>query len=162
MIINVVLVFSVYSKVVQLYMYLFFFKFFSHLILDCYIIFRLLHNIEQRSLCHCWLSILSCFLFFFFNFLFCLGVWPINHVTVVSGEQQRDSAIHTLYLFSPKLLSHPAANDIEQSSVLLVSRSSLVVHFNYSSVCMSVPHSLATPSLLCFLCFLSGNCKFIL
>ena len=33
-------------------------------------------------------------LFFFFNFLFCNGVWLINKVLVVSGEQWRDSAIH--------------------------------------------------------------------
>ena len=34
-------------------------------------------------------------LFFFLNFLFCIGVEPINNVLVVSGEQQRASAIHT-------------------------------------------------------------------
>ena len=31
----------------------------------------------------------------FFNFLFCIAVNPINNVWIVSGEQQRDSAIHT-------------------------------------------------------------------
>ena len=37
------------------------------------------------------------FLLFFpqaLNFLFCIGVQPVNNVVVVSGEQQRDSAIH--------------------------------------------------------------------
>ena len=34
------------------------------------------------------------FLFFFLNFSFCLGVWPINNVVMVSGGQQRDSVIH--------------------------------------------------------------------
>ena len=29
-----------------------------------------------------------------FNLLFCIGVEPINNVMIVSGEQQRDSAIH--------------------------------------------------------------------
>ena len=35
-------------------------------------------------------------LFFSQSFLFCIGVltMPINSVVVVSGEQQRDSAIH--------------------------------------------------------------------
>ena len=34
------------------------------------------------------------FIFIFFNFLFCIGVWPINNVVIVSDELQRDSAIH--------------------------------------------------------------------
>ena len=32
--------------------------------------------------------------FFFFNFLFCTGEWSVNSVVIVSGEQQRDSAMH--------------------------------------------------------------------
>ena len=28
--------------------------------------------------------------YFFFNFLFCIGVQPINNVVKVSGEQRRD------------------------------------------------------------------------
>ena len=32
--------------------------------------------------------------FFVLNFLFCFGVQLINNVVIVSGEQQRDSAIH--------------------------------------------------------------------
>ena len=34
------------------------------------------------------------FIFIFLNFLFCIGVWPINNVVIVSDEPQRDSAIH--------------------------------------------------------------------
>ena len=32
--------------------------------------------------------------FFFFNFLFCIGVYSRLHVVIVSAEQRRDSAIH--------------------------------------------------------------------
>ena len=32
--------------------------------------------------------------FLFFNFLFCVGVYPINNVVIVSGGRRRDSAIH--------------------------------------------------------------------
>ena len=34
------------------------------------------------------------FIFIFLNFLFCVGVWPVNNVVMVSDEPQRDSAIH--------------------------------------------------------------------
>ena len=34
-------------------------------------------------------------LFYFFNFLFFIGVWLINNVVIVSSEQPRDSAVHT-------------------------------------------------------------------
>ena len=34
------------------------------------------------------------FIFIFFNFLFCIGVWPINNVVIVSDELQRDSAMY--------------------------------------------------------------------
>ena len=30
-----------------------------------------------------------------FNFLFCIGVLPVNNVVIVSSEQQTDSAMHT-------------------------------------------------------------------
>ena len=65
------MLFQVYNKVIQLYiyMYLFFFRFSSHL--------GLLHNVEQSSLCYtvgpCWLSILNIAVmntfFFFTDFL---------------------------------------------------------------------------------------------
>ena len=45
----------------------------------------------------------------FFNFLFCMGVYPINNVVTLSDEQQRDPAIHTYihilpYIAHAKLL----------------------------------------------------------
>ena len=56
-------------------------------------------------------------LLFFFN-LFCFGVQPINNVIIVSGGQQRDSAIciHVSILLQtpiPSMLPH----NIEQSSM---------------------------------------------
>ena len=32
--------------------------------------------------------------FSLFNFLFCIGVEPVNNTVIVSGEQGRDSAVH--------------------------------------------------------------------
>ena len=54
----------------------------------------------------------------FLNFLFCTGEWLTNNAVIVSGEQQRDPAIHThvsILLQSP-LPSRPPQN-IEQSSM---------------------------------------------
>ena len=45
--------------------------------------------------------------FFFFYFLFNIKVQPINNVVVISGEQQRDSAIHIHVSILCKLPSHP-------------------------------------------------------
>ena len=43
----------------------------------------------------CGLSVQFCDAFFFFcSFLFCIGILPLNNVVIVSGEQQRDSAVH--------------------------------------------------------------------
>ena len=38
----------------------------------------------------------------FLNILFCIGVWLINNVMIVSGEQWRDSAIHIHVSFLPQ------------------------------------------------------------
>ena len=134
-------------------MYLFFFKFFSHL--DCYIIL-------SRGPCvtvgYPFCLVFYFFLAFYFVLEYCRFTMSQWFQVNSRGTQPHIHCIHSPPSSSP---TQPAT-DIEQSSVLLVSRSSLVVHFNYGSVCMSVPHSLATPSLLCFLCFLSGNYKFIL
>ena len=43
----------------------------------------------------------------FFNFLFYIGVSPINSVVIDSGGQQRDSAIHIHVSIPPQLPSHP-------------------------------------------------------
>ena len=55
---------------------------------------------------------------FFLNFLFCIGVEPINNVVVVSGGQQRNSAIHVhvSILHQTPLLSRLLHNT-EQSSL---------------------------------------------
>ena len=39
---------------------------------------------------------------FLFNILFCIGLKPINNVVIVSGEQQRDSAIHIYVSILPQ------------------------------------------------------------
>ena len=41
------------------------------------------------------LTLYNSFIVFVFllNFLFCIGVQPVNNVVMVSGEQQRDSAV---------------------------------------------------------------------
>ena len=38
-----------------------------------------------------------CLFFFFSSILFCIGAEPINNVVMVSGGQQRDSAVHIWY-----------------------------------------------------------------
>ena len=65
----------------------------------------------------------------------------------VSGGQKRDSAIyiHT-YPFSPKLPSHPGCHITLSRVPCVHSMSLLVIHFKYSSVCMSIPNSLTTSS----------------
>ena len=68
--------------------------------------------------------------FFSLNFLFCIGVWLINNVVIVSDEQQRDSAV----LPKPSLPSK-LPHIIKQSS-MCNSRSLLVIRFKYSSVDM--------------------------
>ena len=73
------------------------------------------------------------YLFYFLNFLFCIGVYLINNVVMVSGEQRRDSAIHVSIL--PRRLSHWTEFHV------LNSRSLLVIHFKYSSVYMSIQNS---------------------
>ena len=78
----------------------------------------------EEGLCHCQLPSRNCFCcilrlcmvvlsllfvsrYSFFIFLFCVGIWLINNVLIVSGEQGRSSSIH---LFSPKLPFHPGCH----------------------------------------------------
>ena len=49
-------------------------------------------------------------LLYFFNFLFCTGVWLINTVVIISGEQQRNSAICICVSFLPQTVSHPGCH----------------------------------------------------
>ena len=62
----------------------------------------------------------SCFSvgFFFFHFLFCIGVMLINNVVIASGEQRRDSAIHIHVSILPQtLLPSRLPHNYEQSSL---------------------------------------------
>ena len=71
----------------------------------------------------------------------------MNTVVIVSGEQQRDSAmhIHVSILLQTPLLSRLPHN-IEQSA-LCYGRSLLFIHFKYSRTYMLIPNSLAIPYL---------------
>ena len=48
------------------------------------------------------------FLFVLLIFLFCIVIWPINNVVIVSGRQQRDWVIHTHAYILPQLPQHVA------------------------------------------------------
>ena len=71
----------------------------------------------------------------------------MNTVVIVSGEQQRDSAmhIHVSILLQTPLLSRLPHN-IEQSA-LCYGRSLLFIHFKYSRTYMLIPNSVAIPYL---------------
>ena len=56
--------------------------------------------------------------FFLLNFIFCIGVEPINNFVTVSGEQWRDSAIHMHVSILPQtVLPSRLPHNIEQSSL---------------------------------------------
>ena len=56
--------------------------------------------------------------FLFLNYLFYIGVEPINNVVIVLGGQQRDSAIHIHVSILPKAPFPPRLpHNIEQSSL---------------------------------------------
>ena len=55
--------------------------------------------------------------FLFKIFLFCIGVEPINNVVKISGEQQRDPAMHLwVFVLLQTPLSSRLPYNIEQSS----------------------------------------------
>ena len=55
---------------------------------------------------------------FYKNFSFCIGIQPINNVVIVSGEKQRDSAIHIhAFILSQTPLPSSLLYNIEQSSI---------------------------------------------
>ena len=65
---------------------------------------------------------------------------------IVSGGQQRGSAIGMHVSILPQtLLPSSLPHNIEQSS-WVHGRSLLVIHFKYSSVYMSIPNTLTIPS----------------
>ena len=86
------------------------------------------------------------FYFFSLNLLFCVRIYLINHVVVISGEQWRDSAIHIRVSILPQtpLLSRLAHNRWAEFHVLY-SRSLLVIHFKCNRVYMTFPKSLTIP-----------------
>ena len=51
--------------------------------------------------------------FFFFNFLFCFGIWPTNNVVIVSGGQHRDytHSIHKAIQIQVSILTQPSLSD---------------------------------------------------
>ena len=50
--------------------------------------------------------VVSMWFLWFFLFSFCIGIYPVNNVVIILGEQQRNSAMY-MHPFSPKLPSHP-------------------------------------------------------
>ena len=84
---------------------------------------------------------------FFFN-LFYIGIEPITNAVIISGGQQRDSAIRIHVSIVPQTpFSSRLPHNIEQSSLCLYSKIFLVIHFKLSSVYMSIPNSLTIPLL---------------
>ena len=83
------------------------------------------------------------FLNFFLNFLFCIGVQPINNVVTVNFRWTGKGLNHTYACIHSPPNSPPiqAATSHWAEFPLLHSRSVLVIHFNYSSVYMSIPNS---------------------
>ena len=65
----------------------------------------------------------------------------VQHFQVHSGGTQPYACIHSPQMPLPSRMPH----NVEQSS-MWYSRSLLVIHFKYKSVCMSIPNSLAIPS----------------
>ena len=55
---------------------------------------------------------------FYLNFVFYIGVSPMNNIVIVSGKQQRDSAIHMHVSILPQTpLPSRLPHDVEQSSL---------------------------------------------
>ena len=91
---------------------------------------------------------------FFKNFIFCIGVSPINNVVIVSDGQQRDSVIHIHVSILPQApLPSKQPHSIEQSFLWYVVGPCWLSILNYSSVYTSIPNSPSFPS---------GNHKFVL
>ena len=100
---------------------------------------------------HRFLQIMKFFFFSFFFFLtskaFCIGVYPINNVVIVSGKQWRDSAIHIHVSILPQTpLPSRLTHNTEQSSMCCHRRFLLVIHSKHSSVYMTFLKSPAIPS----------------
>ena len=82
----------------------------------------------------------------FLNFSFYIGEWPINNVVIVSGEQQRDSAIHIHVSIPPKTpLPSRLSQNIEQSSPCCIQQV-LVGYLFQRQQCVHVHPKLNCPS----------------
>ena len=91
--------------------------------------------------------LLNCSLdiFFFKLYIILEYIW-INDVVIVSGGQQRNSAIQIHVSIFPEVPTpSKLPHNIRQFPVLYI-RSLLVIHFKHSSVYMSIPNSLTIPS----------------
>ena len=87
------------------------------------------------------------FFIYFFELLIFIGVELINNVVIVSGEQGRDSAIHTHVSILPQTLLPPRLpHNTEQSSLCCTISPCCYIHFKYHSVYMTIPDSLNIPS----------------
>ena len=87
--------------------------------------------------------LLNCSLdiFFFKLYIILEYIW-INDVVIVSGGQQRNSAIQIHVSIFPEVPTpSKLPHNIRQFPVLYI-RSLLVIHFKHSSVYMSIPNSL--------------------
>ena len=130
---------QVYSKVIHLYMYMY--LFFFQIIYP----FRLLQNIEHRSLCYtvgpCWLSIL-----FIFSINF-IGVQFIYNVVLVSAVQQSQSVVH-LQISTPFQILFPykSLQSTEQSSLCYaVGSYQLSILYIVVCICQSQSTNLSPP-----------------
>ena len=94
---------------------------------------RLFSKDGHINICFFKANFLLCGLTSLLNLLFCVGVWPVNNIVIVSGEQGRDSAIHiSMYRFWPKLPSYPGCHITLSRVPVLYARALLVIHFKYS------------------------------
>ena len=85
------------------------------------------------------------------NFLFYIRIQPINNFVIISGAQQRDSAIHIHISILPQIpLPSRLPHNIEQSSLCYTL---LVIHFKYNSMYILIQNSLISLSIMYFFFF---------
>ena len=104
---------------------------------------------------------------FIMNFLYCIGVQPVNNVVIASGEQQMESAKHIYVSILPQTpLASRLPHNIEQSSLCCtVSPCQLSILNRAVCTCLSkllnYPFPPATVSLFSKPMSLFLLCKFI-
>ena len=95
------------------------------------------HHQEELSKDDLSLKFLYYYFLLFFNVLnktLFIEVKPINNVVIVSGGQQRDSAIHIHVSILPRLFSHPGCHITLSRVPCAISRSLLVIILNTAGV----------------------------